>query len=152
MLDLADYYVLLIRAILERSDRGVGYIPSGKKGILFPTAGRALLTDINQKALDVAFDIGLLPREDTPQEKEIRLVPLQGIAEELTAGFYKVAKRAWGGEKAVKGTIGQSLLGWTPQRQEEAWTQEFRDELVALKEGRRGVTIASCVGASVDQP
>ena len=152
MLDLADYYVLLIREILERSDRGVAYIPSGQEGILFPTAGRALLTDINQKALDVAFDTGLLPREDTPQEKEIRLVPLQGIAEELTAGFYEVAKRGWGGEKAVKGTIGQSLLGWTPQRQEEAWNQEFRDELVALKEGRRGVTIASCVGASVDQP
>jgi hypothetical protein len=137
---------------LERSDRGVGYIPSGEEGILFPTAGRALLTDINQKALDVAFDTALLPREDTPQEKEIRLVPLQDIAEELTAGFYEVAKRGWGGEKAVKGTIGQSLLGWTPERQEEAWNQEFRDELVALKEGRRGVTIASCVGASVDQP
>ena len=144
--------MLLIRAILERSDRGIGYIPSGEQGILFPTAGRALLTDINQRALDVAFDTGLLPRKDTPQEKEIRLVPLQGIAEELTAGFYEVAKRGWGGEKAVKGTIGQSLLGLAPQRLEEAWNQEFRDELFALKEGRRGITIASCVGASVDQP
>ncbi|KAG9202579.1 hypothetical protein G6514_004317 [Epicoccum nigrum] len=152
VLDLADYYVLLIRTILERSDRGVGYIPSGEQGILFPTAGRALMTDINQKALDVAFETGLLPRTDTPQEKEIRLVPLQDIADELTAGFNEVAKRGWGGEKAVKGTVGQSLFGWAPKRQEEAWNQDFRDELVALKEGRRGITISSCVGASVEQP
>jgi hypothetical protein len=130
----------------------VGFILSGTKGILFPTVGRALMTDINQQAVGVAFDAGLLPREDTPQLREIRLAPLQEIADELTAGFCEVAKRGWGGEKAVRGTIGQKLPGWNPKRQQEAWNQYFYDELVALKEGRRGITIASCVGASVEEP
>lgn len=152
MIDLADYYILLIRTILERSDRGVGYIPSGKRGILFPTVGRALMTEINQQAVDAAFHAGVLPREDTPPQKEVRLAPLQEIADELTAGFRDVAKRGWGGEKAVKGTIGRKLLGWNPKRQQEAWNQDFYDELDALKQGRRGVTIAGCIGASVEDP
>ncbi|KAF3051316.1 hypothetical protein E8E11_005754 [Didymella keratinophila] len=122
------------------------------KGILFPTVGRALMIDIDQQAVVVAFDAGLLPREDTPQQREVRLAPLQEIADELTAGFCGVAKRGWGGEKAVRGTIDQNLLGWILKRQQEAWNQDFYDELVALKEGRRGITIASCIGASVEEP
>ncbi|KAF3009712.1 hypothetical protein E8E13_008904 [Curvularia kusanoi] len=147
VVDLADYYVLLVRTILERSDRGVGYVPSGKEGVLFPTTGRALLTDINRNALDAAFHAGLLPREDTPPEKEIHLASLEDLSEELTAGYWEVAKMGWGGEKAVKGTIGQSRLGWKPKRQQEAWEQDFHDELTAFKDGHRSITISSCIGA-----
>lgn len=41
--DLAGVYVLLVRAILEREDHGVGYIPTGKNGIItnFRWAGPA---------------------------------------------------------------------------------------------------------------
>lgn len=147
--DLADYYVLLIQVILERPDRGVGYIPSGKQGILFPTVGRVLLTDINQQAVNIAFDAGVLPRKETPQQREVRLVPLPEIANELTAGRCDIAQRGWGGEKAVRGTIGRKLLGWTPKRLQEAWDQDFYDELAALVEGRRGFTLESCIGAAV---
>ncbi|KAF3035105.1 hypothetical protein E8E12_004077 [Didymella heteroderae] len=126
------------------------YFPSGKKDILFPTGGRALITDVNQQAVEVAFDAGLLPREDTPQKKEIRPAPLQQITDELTAGFCEVAKRGWGGKKAVRGKICQSLLGRKPKRRQEAWNQDFLDELVALKESRKCITIASCIGASVE--
>ncbi|KAL1643821.1 hypothetical protein SLS61_009137 [Didymella pomorum] len=150
--DLADYFVLLIRTVLGCPDRGIGYIPTGKEDILFPTVGRALMTDINQLALNAAFGSGILPREDTPQQKEIHLVNVHEIADELTAGFVEVAQRGWGGEKAVKGTIGQELLGWKPKRQQEAWDEDFYDELVALQEGRRGKIIASCIGAPVDEP
>ncbi|KAJ4352973.1 hypothetical protein N0V95_003766 [Ascochyta clinopodiicola] len=152
VVDVADYYILLIRTIIERPDRGVGYVPSGKKGILFPTAGRALLIEMNQQAVDAAFDAGILPREDSTQQKEVRLVPLQEIADELTAGRCDIAQRGWGGEKAVRGTIGQKLLGWEPKRLQKAWDQDFCDELVALSEGRRGMTMESCIGASVQAP
>ncbi|KAF6828338.1 NAD-dependent epimerase dehydratase, partial [Colletotrichum musicola] len=37
--DLADLWVLIVRRILERPDRGVGYIPSGTSGIVFPSVG-----------------------------------------------------------------------------------------------------------------
>jgi hypothetical protein len=144
---LADYYISIVKTILERPDRGVGYIPTGKQGILFPTVGRVLITDINAAALDVAFAAGVLPRSDTPQEKEIRLVPLQEIADELTGGFCEIAERGWGGEKAVKGTIGQKVLGWNPKRLERDWKQGFEDELSAYMEGRRGITINGCVAA-----
>ncbi|KAF9696697.1 hypothetical protein EKO04_005530 [Ascochyta lentis] len=152
VVDLADYYILLIRAILERPDRGVGYIPSGRKGILFPTVGRALMTEINRQAVNVAFDTGILPREDTTHQREVRLVPLQEIADELTAGRCDIAQRGWGGEKAVRGTIGQKLLGWKPKRLQRAWEQDFCDELIALREGRRGVTMESCIGMSAEAP
>lgn len=102
--------------------------------------------------MDVAFEAGVLPREDTPQHKEIRLAPLQEIADKLTAGFCDVAARGWGGQKAVKGTIGGSLLGWKPTRLQQAWDQDFRDELIALSEGRRGITIANCIGGDVSEP
>jgi hypothetical protein len=136
-----------VKTILERPDRGVGFIPTGKQGILFPTVGRVLITDINATALDVAFAAGVLPRIDTPQEEEIRLVPLQEIADELTGGFCEIAERGWGGEKAVKGTIGQKVLGWNPKKSESDWKQDFEDELSAYMEGRRGITISSCVAA-----
>jgi hypothetical protein len=125
----------------------MGYIPTGKEGILFPTVGRALVTDMNATALDVAFAAEVLPRVDTPQEKEIRLVSLQEIADELTGGFCEIAERGWGGEKAVRGTVGQHLLGWSPTRLANDWRQDFEDELIAYVEGRRGITINSCVAA-----
>ncbi|CAI6331858.1 unnamed protein product [Periconia digitata] len=145
VLDLADLFVLLVRAVLEREDRGVGYLPSGKKGVIFPTAGRVLIKDINQKCLDVAFEDGTLPRENTPKEKEIRLVPLEEIATKLTAGRSDVAERGWGGHKATTGVLATKLLGWKPLRLEEAWEKDFKDELVALKEDRRMITMANCI-------
>jgi nucleoside-diphosphate-sugar epimerase len=145
--DIASYYVSIVRTILERPDRGVGYIPSGKEGILFPTVGCALITEMNSKALDVAFAAGILPREDTPQHKQIRLIPLQELADELAAGFCDIAEYGLGSEKAVTGTIGQKLLGWNPTRLESAWDQDFEDEMVAYMEGRRGSTFKNCIGA-----
>jgi nucleoside-diphosphate-sugar epimerase len=43
VIDLADLYVLLVRTILEREDHGVGYLPTGRNGIMFVEAGRALI-------------------------------------------------------------------------------------------------------------
>jgi nucleoside-diphosphate-sugar epimerase len=146
--DLADLYVLLVRTILEREDRGVGYLPSGRNGVMFAEAGRVLIKDINQGCLDAAFADGVLPREDTPQQKEIRLVPLQEIADKLTAGRRDIAERGWGGHKATKAVLARKLLGWQPKRLQEAWKNDFRDDLVALKEGRRMVTMESCIGVN----
>ncbi|CAG9947182.1 unnamed protein product, partial [Clonostachys rosea f. rosea IK726] len=85
--DLADLYVLLVRAILEREDGGVGFIPSGKNGIIFPAVLRASSIEIMQLCLDAAFEEGMLPREDTPKEKEIRRVTLKQMADEVTFGM-----------------------------------------------------------------
>jgi nucleoside-diphosphate-sugar epimerase len=148
VLDLADLYVLLVRTILERDDRGVGYIPSGTSGIFFAAVGRTLIKDINQGCLDAAFADGILPREGTPKEKEIRLVPLQEIADKLTAGHSDIAERGWGGHKATKAVLARKLLGWKPKRLQEAWEQDFHHELVALKENRRMVTMESCIGVT----
>lgn len=43
VLDLADIYVLLVQTILEREDRGVGYLPTGRNGVMFAAVGRALI-------------------------------------------------------------------------------------------------------------
>ena len=144
--DLADAYVLLTRLILEREDRGVGHIPTGKNGIIFPAVGRVLHTEMVQRCLDVAFDAGVLPREDTPKEKEIRQASLQEIADEVTAGVLSIAERGWGGHKSMNGTMAKKL-GWEPKFLEDAFRQDFVDELNALREGRRGDTFESCIAS-----
>jgi nucleoside-diphosphate-sugar epimerase len=147
ILDLADLYVLLVRTILEREDRGVGYLPSGRNGVMFVEAGCALINDINQACLDVAFADGILPREDTPQKKELHSVTLQELADEMLAGRVDIAERGLAGRrKATKAVIARNLLGWTPTRRQDAWEKEFLDVLVALKEGQHMLTIESCVG------
>ncbi|KAM7213981.1 hypothetical protein V8F06_010615 [Rhypophila decipiens] len=144
--DLADLYVLLVKTILEREDRGVGYIPSNKNGIIFPAVARVLQTEIMQRCLDAAFDAGVLPRENTTKDKEIRLVGLKEIADEITFGLMDMAEQGWAGNKAQKGTVAKKLLGWSPTRLEEAWRKDFVDELEALRDGKRGVTMESCIG------
>ncbi|CAH0027599.1 unnamed protein product [Clonostachys rhizophaga] len=135
--DLADLYLLLVRAILEREDRGVGFIPSGKSGIIFPAVLRASSIEIMQLCLDAAFEEGVLPREDTPKEKEIKRVTLKQMADEVTFGMQEVAERLVG-HKAQKGTVAKRLLGWEPKRLDEDWKQDFKDELLALRAGKRG--------------
>jgi hypothetical protein len=43
-------------------------------------------------------------------------------------------------------------LGWKPIRGEVAWERDFEDELKALREGRRGATIASCINEDSKTP
>jgi hypothetical protein len=78
--------------------------------------------------------------------KEVRLVSLDEIADKLTAGRRDIAERGWAGHKAMKAVYARKLLGWEPKRGQEAWEKDFRDELIALKENRRMVTLESCVG------
>ncbi|KAH8881992.1 hypothetical protein GQ53DRAFT_886319 [Thozetella sp. PMI_491] len=144
--DLADAYVNLVRTILTREDRGVGYLPSGNKGILFPATGRVLLNEIMQRSLDAAFATGVLPREGTPATKEIREVPLKEVADECAAGFLDMAEMGWAGNKAMTGTQLKKLVGWNPKYLEKDFIQDFTDEMNALKDGRRGVTLESCIG------
>lgn len=141
--DLADAYLILAQRILE--GRGVEEIPSGKNGIIFPAVGRVLHTEMIQWSLDAAFDGGVLPREDTPKEKEIRQVTLQGIADEATSGMLDIAERGWAGHKGMNGTMAKKL-GWNPRFLEDAFKQDFVDELNALKDGKRGgITLENCV-------
>ncbi|KAF2020315.1 hypothetical protein BU24DRAFT_419860 [Aaosphaeria arxii CBS 175.79] len=144
--DLAALYVLVVRTILERPDRGVGFIPTGRKGIIFPAVARILNTEIMERCVDAAFAGGVLPREGTPKEREVRQVSLQEIADEIMFSQVAVAERGWAGHKAMKGTLGPKLFGWKPQYTEEAWKQEFHDEFVALRDGRRGITLDACIG------
>ncbi|KAK1750111.1 hypothetical protein QBC47DRAFT_353914 [Echria macrotheca] len=145
--DLADAYILLVKIILESEDRGVGTIPSGKEGILFPAVGRVLQTEIFDRCLDVCFDQGVLPREGTPAAKEVRLKTLREVADEATAGMLDLAEQGWAGNKAMTGTVLRKL-GWELKHGVEAWERDFVDEFVALKEGRRAVTFESCIGTS----
>ncbi|KAI8720014.1 NAD-dependent epimerase/dehydratase [Fusarium sp. LHS14.1] len=144
--DLADAYVLLVRAILEREDRAIGYIPTGKRGIISTAVGRVLQTEMMDQCLDASFEDGILPREDTPKMKEIRQVTLQEIADELMSGLVGMAERSWAGHKAMKGTMAKRLLGWNPTRLENEWRQDFVDVLNLLKSGKKGNTLETSIG------
>jgi nucleoside-diphosphate-sugar epimerase len=136
--DLAEVYVLLVRAIVEREDHGVGYIPTGKHGIISTAAGRVLQTEMMQLCLDTAFNAGVLPRKDTPREKQINKVELEELANEIMAGMVDMAERSWAGHKIMRATKAKKLLGWNPTRLDEAWKQEYRDVLNALEKGISG--------------
>lgn len=144
--DLADLYVLLVRTILERSDRGVGYLPVNQQGVVFSAVGHTLMTEINQRCLDTAFEDGILPRKDTTKIKEIRLVSLSEIADELTAGRRDVAERGWAGHKATHAKRARALLGWEPKRLQESWKNEFQHALEIIKQGQENNTIENCIG------
>ncbi|PIG80779.1 hypothetical protein AARAC_010667, partial [Aspergillus arachidicola] len=51
----------------------------------------------------------ILEREDTPKEKEIRLVGLQEVADELMAGLLDVAERGVAGHKKMEGNCGEEV-------------------------------------------
>lgn len=97
--DLADLYVLLVKIILGREDRRVGYIPSNKRGVRFPAVGRVLQTEIFQRCLDAAFDAGVLPQEGMPKEKKIRILGLKEIAVEITFGLMDTAEQGLAGTR-----------------------------------------------------
>lgn len=130
--DLADVFVLLVKTIVQRKDRGVGYLPSGKSGIISTAVRSTKLVEMMSLCLDAVFDAKLLPRADTPQEKKIAEVSLAEIARETTYGLLAPAERSWAGHKSFKGTVARDLLGWNPTRLEEAWKQDFRDILELL--------------------
>lgn len=144
--DLAAVYVLLVRTILEREDHGVGCIPTGKHGIISTAVGRVLQTEMMRLCLDAAFDAGVLPREDTPKEKEIRQVEFRELAEETMGGLVDMAERSWAGHKVMKGTVAKELLGWNPTRFDKAWKQDYRDVLDALQSGISGNSLETSIG------
>lgn len=144
--DLAEVYVLLVRAIVEREDHGVGYIPTGKHGIISTAVGRVLQTEMMQLCLDTAFSAGVLPRENTPHEKHIKKVGLKELADEIMSGMVDMAERSWAGHKVMKGTIAKKLLGWNPTRLDEPWKQEYRNVLNALETGISGNSLEISIG------
>ncbi|GAB1198043.1 hypothetical protein APSETT444_007350 [Aspergillus pseudonomiae] len=85
-----------------------------------------------QKCLDTAFEAGALPREDTPKDKEIRLVGFQEVADELMVGLLDVAERGVAGHKKMKGTVAKRLPGWNPTRLEEAWRQDYSSQILPI--------------------
>ncbi|KZL75642.1 nad dependent epimerase dehydratase [Colletotrichum incanum] len=142
--DLADLYVLCVLDIIER---GGANVPTGRRGIMFPTVGRTLTIGIPQKCLDIAFATGNLPKDGGPQQKEVRKVSLEEAAE-TCAGNRDVAETGYAGHRKTKGTVARERLGWKPIHLEEAWNKDFETELEAALNGQRGLTIATCIAGT----
>ncbi|GJC87645.1 hypothetical protein ColLi_10483 [Colletotrichum liriopes] len=142
--DLADLYVLCVLDIIERG--GVN-VPTGRRGIIFPTVGRTLTIDIPQKCLDIAFATGSLPKDGGPQQKEVRKVSLEEAAE-TCAGNRDVAETGYAGHRKTRGTVARERLGWKPVHLEEAWNKDFETELRAVLNGQRGLTMAACIAGT----
>ncbi|RYP47463.1 hypothetical protein DL768_006488 [Monosporascus sp. mg162] len=125
--DLAALYVRCVRRVVEDGGRD---LPRGRAGIVFPTNGRTIMRDIARRCVDAAFDSGVLSRNDKgPRDREVRTVDLDEAAS-TTEGNRVVAEV--GGE--------------------EAWAQDFRDELRAALAGNRGVTIGNCINETAADP
>ncbi|KAI0015509.1 NAD dependent epimerase/dehydratase [Xylariomycetidae sp. FL0641] len=149
--DLAALFALLAAAILEaRGDA----LPRGRAGIVFPENGRVSMYQIAEGCVDAAFDAGVLPQHNQPggwpREREIRTVDLDEAAT-TTAGNRTVAEVGWAGHRLTKGVVARQL-GWAPVHGIEAWKKDLRDELQAALEGRRGVTIDSCIAEREEEP
>ncbi|KAM0328496.1 hypothetical protein ACHAQA_004903 [Verticillium albo-atrum] len=142
--DLADLYLAILVDVLENEGRNV---PVGRKGILFPVSGRVKMWDIAEGCVRVAFENGALPKEDGPREREIRKVSLDEAAT-TTAGNKTVAEFGWAGHRKTKATVARERLGWKPVQVGDAWEQDLKDELTAALEGRRGVTIGTCIAGA----
>ncbi|TQN64749.1 hypothetical protein CSHISOI_10593 [Colletotrichum shisoi] len=142
--DLADLYVLCVLDVLER---GGANLPTGRRGILFPTVGRTLTIEIPRKCLDIAFATGSLPMAGGPRQKEVRKVSLEEAAE-TCAGNLDVTETGYAGHRKTRGTVARERLGWSPARLEEAWNGDFETELRAALSGQRGLTMATCIAGT----
>ncbi|KAK7517211.1 uncharacterized protein IWZ02DRAFT_505966 [Phyllosticta citriasiana] len=104
------FYVLCVLNIVKHGGSGV---QTGRRGIIFPTAGRTLTRDIAQRCLDVAFAVAHLPLEGGPQNKEIRTLSLEESAS-MTAGNLYIAETGLASHYKTKGTAARTRLGWKP--------------------------------------
>lgn len=139
--DLADWYVFCVQRILTDGGKD---LPSGKAGILFPTAGRLTMYDIAKDCVEIAFEKGALPlSEDGPQQPEVRTVDIAEAAT-TTAGNLYIAEAGWGGHRKTKGTVARRL-GWNPLHTQDAWKKDLKDELAFALQGKRSVTIDNCI-------
>ncbi|ETS73711.1 hypothetical protein PFICI_14657 [Pestalotiopsis fici W106-1] len=140
--DLADWYIFCILQVLRN---GGSNLPSGKKGIVFPTNGRKTMYSIAMDCAKAAFDRGVLPNDAVhgPKEPEVRTVDLAEAAT-TTAGNLQVAEAGWGGHRRTTGTVAKAL-GWNPVHGLESWNEDLEHELSCALEGKRGVTIDNCI-------
>ncbi|RYP59085.1 hypothetical protein DL769_008684 [Monosporascus sp. CRB-8-3] len=146
--ELAALYVLCVRRVVEDGGRE---LPRGRAGIVFPTNGRTTMRDIARRCVDTAFEAGVLPRNgEGPWDREVRTVDLDEAAT-TTAGNRVVAEVGWAGHRLTRGTVARKL-GWEPTRGAEAWAKDFRDELRAVLDGKRGVTIGNCINEATGDP
>ncbi|TPX07959.1 uncharacterized protein E0L32_010414 [Thyridium curvatum] len=135
--DLADLYVRCVVEVLERGGAG---LPSGRRGIVFPTAGRTLIRDLARRCVEAARAAGLLEEEGEEEEAAVRTVDLAEAAT-TCGGDTAAAERRWAGHRKTVGTVARERLGWRPVMGDKAWRADFEDELQAALAGRRGVAI-----------
>jgi nucleoside-diphosphate-sugar epimerase len=143
VVDLADWYVFCVQRILADGGKD---LPSGKGGIVFPTAGRITMHDIAKDCLETAFEKGALPLgEDGAQQPEVRTVDLAEAATTV-AGNLHVAEAGWAAHRKTKGTVARRL-GWNPVHSRDSWKKDVEDELEFALQGKRGVTIDNAMAA-----
>ncbi|RYO85788.1 hypothetical protein DL764_009109 [Monosporascus ibericus] len=145
---LAALYVRCVRRIVEDGGRD---LPRRRAGILFPANGRTTMQDIARRCVGAAFDYGVLPRNDEgPRDREVRTVDLDEAAT-TTVGNRVVAEVGCARHRLTKGTAARKL-GWESTRGQEAWAQNFRDELRAALAEKSGVAMGNCINEAAGDP
>ncbi|KAF3764641.1 hypothetical protein M406DRAFT_291779 [Cryphonectria parasitica EP155] len=111
--DLSELFTMLTEKLL---DDGGKDLPRGKKGIMFAQAGLIAHREVTRLCLDAAFRNGVLPKSDGPQQKEIRVVPVDEVLPYFGVGNFSMAvtSRAGAGHMNTVDTTVRRL-GWKPR-------------------------------------
>ncbi|KAF2806935.1 NAD dependent epimerase/dehydratase family protein [Mytilinidion resinicola] len=118
--DLSTMFEFLLAKILD-GDR----IPSGKEGMYFSETGRYAWRDLMQGIADAGKDLGVLK---TNELKPITLEEGVQVGYGSSAPFVELAYASNSRSRAHK----IRELGWKPQKTEEDFQKNFRDDFVAV--------------------
>ncbi|KAI0490502.1 NAD dependent epimerase/dehydratase family protein-like protein [Xylaria cf. heliscus] len=136
--DLAALYEILALRVLD--GKGAD-LPSGKKGIIFATAGQHTWSDIARGVARAGHEAGVLP------DDKVDNLPLPEATKKFAESFLGVPDEtlvemglASSGLTTPTVALG---LGWKPVRGDDAWQKGFRDDVDAMVKARRAKDLSA---------
>lgn len=121
--DLAELYALVLLSVL--SPEAGASLPTGKKGIIFSGSRRHHWIDIAAGVGRAAHQRGLIP------SAEVKHISLAEGAKVFPQGSELRVELSTCSFSRTESEVARRVLGWKPQRGEEAWERGFGEEVDA---------------------
>ncbi|KAH7417372.1 NAD dependent epimerase/dehydratase family protein [Cadophora sp. MPI-SDFR-AT-0126] len=123
ILDLADLFILLVRAILDGKP-----LPTGKTGYYFVENGFQTWRSISESIGKAGKELGVFDTD------EVGEVTLQEAADEFYNGNLRDAEAVLASNSRTKADKARQILGWQPKYAEQAFLEEIEEVVTAMIE------------------
>ncbi|KAH1338665.1 hypothetical protein KXV68_002849 [Aspergillus fumigatus] len=124
ILDLANFYLLLFRAVREQPD----WLPSGPKAIFFVESGEHTWLQVSQGIADALHKQGLL------DSNKVESISMKDAAAEITRGNESLVEITLASNSRARADFARKRLGWKTSRGNEDFLNHFDGEIEAMRE------------------